>query len=66
MNTTPRINANGVRAEITNPGCGRVAMDNVARAFWQSRMTLAGQRAEPIALVDLRQLAREIRKAVRA
>lgn len=41
---------------------GRVAMDNVARAFWQSRMSTAGQAAPLPKLTDLRALARDIRQ----
>jgi hypothetical protein len=47
--------------ELTNPGCGRLAMQTRERAFWQSRMTVAGGRAEPPELTDLEALARAIR-----
>lgn len=40
-------------------GCGRIAMDNVRRTFWQSR---AGFR-DPPELTDLHQLAKDIRNA---
>lgn len=40
---------------------GREAVKNDERAFWQSRMTRTGQRAEPPELIDIEQLARDIR-----
>lgn len=40
---------------------GREAVKNDERAFWQSRMTRTGQRAEPPELTDIPQLARDIR-----
>lgn len=55
----PTLNGNQVR----NDGCGRQALINDARAFWQSRMTTAGHRAPPPELVDLQQLARDVRRA---
>lgn len=55
----PTINGNQVR----NDGCGRLAMQTAERAFWQSRMTRAGRRASPPELVDLRQLASDVRRA---
>lgn len=54
--------ANGVRVEITDPDCGRVAMDNLNRYFWQSRMTRAGAPAPLPDLTDLEQLARDVRR----
>ena len=58
MNTIPMLRGQQVR----NNGCGRQALINVERAFWQSRMTKNGQRAEPIEVVDLRELARKLRR----
>lgn len=49
--------------EIQRQSCGRTAVENDARAFWQSRVTKPGQRAEPIQLADLRGLALAIRSA---
>lgn len=46
-----------------NTGDGFAACENHAMAFWQSRMTRAGERAEPIQLTDLTQLAKDIRRA---
>lgn len=57
MNTIPMLRGQQVR----NDGCGRQAVINTERAFWQSRMTTAGKRAEPIELADLRELARKVR-----
>lgn len=57
MNDTPML----YRRELTNPGCGLLAMQTRERAFWQSRMTVAGGRAEPPELTDLEALARAIR-----
>ena len=52
---------------FVRPACdGRIAMETTERAFWQSRMTRDGRAAPPVQLADLRQLAREIRKAVAA
>ena len=39
--------------------------DARAVAFWQSRMTTGGQRAEPPQLVDIHDLARRLRAATR-
>jgi hypothetical protein len=36
-------------------------LHNDAMAFWQSRMTTAGHRADPPDLVDLEALARDVR-----
>lgn len=49
--------------EVQARSCGRTACENDAIAFWQSRMTVAGGRADPIALADLRDLACRIRRA---
>ena len=43
--------------------CGRTAIEYDARVFWQSRMTGPGQPAGLPELVDLQQLARDIRRA---
>lgn len=57
MNPSPHLH----RKEITNPGCGFVAMENTARAFWQSHMTVAGKPAPLPELADIPALARAIR-----
>lgn len=57
MNTRPMLYGK----EIANT-CGRAACQTGERAFWQSRMTTAGRRAEPVELVDLEQLARDVRR----
>lgn len=49
---------------VVNTGCGRLAMQTRERAFWQSRMTVAGGRAEPPELTDLEALARAIKQEV--
>lgn len=49
--------------QVQRQDCGRTACENDAVAFWQSRMTTAGARAEPMRLTDLRQLARDVRRA---
>lgn len=49
--------------QVQRQTCGRTACENDAIAFWQSRMTTPGARAEPIQLADLRELARSIRRA---
>lgn len=48
------------RARVYNPGCGRTALHNTERAFWQSRMTVNGVVAPLPDLVDLEKLARQI------
>lgn len=53
MNPTPRLNWKGFVGEIDNPGCGRLAMKNVERAFWQSRMTRVGAPADLPDLIDI-------------
>lgn len=61
MNTAPILHGRALPAighTVNAPGCGHMALDNAARAFWQSRHP----RHERIALTDLRQLAREIRR----
>jgi len=63
MNTIPRINYKGHVALLDNHGCGRTGLQNDAMSFWQSRMTLAGQRAELPQLTDLRELAAKLREA---
>lgn len=57
MNTTPKKYGR----EVWNPGCGYKMIENDWMAFWQSRMTVAGHVAEPVHLVDLRSLARDVR-----
>lgn len=42
---------------------GRLGVENDAIAFWQSRSTTAGNRAEPFQLVNIPQLAKDIRRA---
>lgn len=59
MNPSPRLHGR----ELGPGTCGRTACENDARAFWQSRMTTAGARAEPLQLVDLHSLARDVRRA---
>lgn len=63
MNPTPRLNWNGYIGEAApNTGCGLLAMENTAIAFWQSLGTLVGRRAEPFIPTDIPKLAREIRQ----
>jgi hypothetical protein len=62
MDTTPRLRWDGSDRLLRDSGCGHVAMDNVARAFWQSRCGLR----EPPELTDIRALAREIREGSRS
>lgn len=52
--------------EVQAQSCGRKACENDAMAFWQSRMTTDGQRADPVQLTDLTQLAKDIRHAAAA
>lgn len=42
--------------------CGRTAVETTERAFWQSRMTTAGARAEPLELTNITELAKRIRR----
>lgn len=42
---------------------GQLGVENDAIAFWQSRSTTAGNRAEPFQLVNIPQLAKDIRRA---
>lgn len=58
MHTTPILQGRPVNRTT----CGRLANQNRERSFWQSRMTVAGGRAEPVDLVDLRALARDVRR----
>lgn len=58
MNTAPILH----NKEVRNDGCGRLAVESAERSFWQSKATVAGQRAEPFDLVDIPSLARDIRK----
>lgn len=58
MITCPMLHGRPIR----NDGCGRTANENNKIAFWQSRMTTTGQRAEPIALTDIPELARQVRR----
>lgn len=57
VNDTAKLNWNGRKVELEHGGCGREAMQNRERSFWQSR---AGMERPP-ELVDLRALASEIR-----
>lgn len=57
MNTSARINWQGRFGLLTNYGCGRLALENDALSFWQSRMT-SDNNVPPIpALVDIPALA---------
>lgn len=58
MNTFPMLRNQQVR----NDGCGRMGMENRERYFWQSRMTIAGNRSEPFEITDITTLARDIRR----
>lgn len=49
-------------SQVQPTGCGRMAVDTLATYWWQSRMSTAGDRAEPPELADLVELAREMRK----
>jgi len=49
-------------AQVRNDGCGRTAMQTRMRTLWQSAMTTAGNRANPPELVDLHQLAMDLRR----
>lgn len=62
MNCFPMLMGQQVR----NDGCGRLADENRIRSFWQSRMTAAGDRAEPPQLTDITALAQQIRRGVTA
>ena len=55
-----------VRNYIRPTTDGRLGCENDARAFWQSRMTRDGHRAEPVDLTDIPQLARDVRAAYRS
>lgn len=52
--------------QVQRQTCGRTACENDAVAFWQSRMTAAGARAEPMRLTNLRELAIAVRRAHQA
>lgn len=58
-----RLHWRGWRGELTNDGCGRIAIENTNLAFWQSRNTLVGLRADVPDLTDIPALAAAIRKA---
>lgn len=59
MNTTPMLQGKPIR----NNGSARTCNEeNRSIAFWQSRMTSAGNRAEPIQPTDVRALAIQVRK----
>ena len=61
MNYYPMLNGRQVR----NDGCGRLAEDNRARSFWQSRMTTTDNGpAEPPELTDIRALAAALAREV--
>lgn len=66
MNTTPKLNWEGRVVRLTNYGCGLIGLENDARAFWQSRMTVTGRQAPAPVLVDLKALARSIRATCNA
>ena len=53
---------NAVPCYVRPTSDGREAMDNAARAFWQSRMSGPGNVVRLPVLVDLHALAREIRR----
>lgn len=61
MNFRARLNWNGFRGEIANPGCGRMAMENHAIAFWQSRMARDGAVPDVLQLTDIPALAIAVR-----
>lgn len=63
MNTEPFLRYGGFVGPLTNPGCGLLGMKNVEQAFWQSRLTTTGRRAELPELTDLRELAKDIRRS---
>lgn len=51
-----------IRGQQVQPNtCGLLAMDNHATAFWQSRETVAGHRANPPRLIDIPALAQAVR-----
>lgn len=54
----PTLNGDQVR----NDGCGRTAMQTRMRTLWQSLLTTTGNRADPPDLVDLQQLALDVRR----
>lgn len=58
MNTVPMLRKQPI--VMTD---GREAMDNVARSFWQSRMSRAGAPARMPQLTNLEHLARDVRAA---
>lgn len=52
------------KARVSNGGCGREAVSNIERQFWQSRMVKPGNPVpDPPELIDIRELARQIRRA---
>lgn len=59
MNTTPMLRGQPIRNDAAARTCNE---ENRAVAFWQSRMTKAGHRAEPIQPTDVRALAIKVRK----
>jgi hypothetical protein len=60
MNDQVRLNAHE-RAH-THFDLTRQHLLNWERQFWQSRMTTAGDRADPIELVDIPTLAQQVRR----
>ena len=56
MNATAHLH----RRPVSNSGCGRTAVQNIARYWWQSRHGLA----DPPELTDLAALARAIRGVI--
>lgn len=59
MNTTPMLRGQPIRNDAAERTCSE---ENRAVAFWQSRMTKDGHRAEPIQLTYVRALAIQVRK----
>ena len=56
MNSRPMI----LGDQVQPTSCGRTAVQNVARAFWQSRMSRNGKVAPLPQLTDLEALARSL------
>ena len=59
----PMLNYRGAATQLHGNAAndGRTAMRNTEQAFWQSRMTRSGSRAEPFCVVDIPELARAVR-----
>jgi hypothetical protein len=56
VKTTPKLYGK----EVWNPGCGRLAMSNVERYWWQSRHNMRS----PPELIDVRAFAITLRRAL--